>query len=127
MLLSSDWYDEWKEEDFEDFEPVSSGGEPGIGGLDPTSSLKVIASLKDGVGEVMALRRVAILAVWKVDVEIDVFQLEASCALPLIAYYGMDRRSQEARDKYKRQWNVGKEWKKREFNNLTRVLMGVWI
>jgi hypothetical protein len=63
MLLSSDWYEEWKEEDLEDLEPVRSGGEPGIGVLEAASSLKVIASSKDDVGEVRALRRVAILAV----------------------------------------------------------------
>ena len=47
----------------EDLEPVRSGGEPGIGELEAASSLKVIASSNDGVGEVRALRRVAILAV----------------------------------------------------------------
>jgi hypothetical protein len=48
----------------EDLEPVRSGGEPGIGVLEPASSLKVIASSKDDIGEVTALRRVAILTVW---------------------------------------------------------------
>lgn len=63
--------------------------------LEPASSLKVIASSKDDVGEVSVLRRVAILAVWD---GIGVSKLRD--AMPLIAYYGMDRRSQEARDKY---------------------------
>jgi hypothetical protein len=44
MVLSSDWYEEWKEEDLEDLEPVRSGGDPGIGEW-AAWSWKVIASL----------------------------------------------------------------------------------
>jgi hypothetical protein len=63
-VLSSDWYEEWKEEDFEDFDEVRSGGEPGIGEWMP-ASWKVIASSSEDndAGDVSVRCRVAILTV----------------------------------------------------------------
>jgi hypothetical protein len=63
-VLSSDWYDEWKEDDLDDFEDVRSGGEPGIGECIP-ASWKLIASSNGGedAGDVRVRCRVAILAV----------------------------------------------------------------
>lgn len=78
--LSSDWQEDRKDEDFEDFELVKSGGEPGIGVVvEPASSLNVIASSQEeDEGEKRALSKVAILAVVRVwierrrlDVELD--------------------------------------------------------
>ena len=66
MEASSEWTEERKEEDLEDLEEVSAGGEPGIGvlGMDCTSRGKVIASsqLEMG-GEKTALCKVAMFAV----------------------------------------------------------------
>jgi hypothetical protein len=64
-VLSSDWYDEWKEDDLDDFEEVRSGGEPGIGECTPASWKFIIASSKtdDDAGDVSVRCRVAILAV----------------------------------------------------------------
>jgi hypothetical protein len=65
-VLSSDWYEEWKDEDFEDFEEVRSGGEPGMGEWMP-ASWKVIFAFSndddDDAGDVRVRCRVAILAV----------------------------------------------------------------
>ncbi len=64
-VLSSDWYDEWKEDDLDDFEEVRSGGEPGIGECTPASWKFIIASSKpdDDAGDVSVRCGVAILAV----------------------------------------------------------------
>ncbi len=64
-VLSSDWYDEWKEDDLDDFEEVRSGGEPGIGEWTPASWKFIIASSKVDVdaGDVSVRCKVAILAV----------------------------------------------------------------
>jgi len=61
-VLSSDWYDEWKDEDFEDFDEVRSGGEPGMG---EWRSWKVISSSSEDndAGSVSVRWSVAILAV----------------------------------------------------------------
>ena len=61
-MLSSDWYDEWKDEDFEDFDEVRSGGEPGMG---EWRSWKVISSSSEDndAGSVSVRWSVAILAV----------------------------------------------------------------
>ncbi len=61
MVLSSDWEEERKEEDFEDFEPDKSGGEPGIGELMPGWSAKFMASSYREEGEVRTLCSEAIL------------------------------------------------------------------
>jgi hypothetical protein len=44
MLSSSDWYEEWKEEDFDDLDPVKSGGEPGVGVCASSTMDRFIAS-----------------------------------------------------------------------------------
>jgi hypothetical protein len=63
-VLSSDWYDEWKEDDFDDFEEVRSGGEPGIGEWMPASWKLIASSNDDEDAEDVRVRcRVAMLAV----------------------------------------------------------------
>jgi hypothetical protein len=80
MVLSSDWQEERKEEDFEDLDPVRSGGEPGIGVVvEPASSLKVIASSQEDDAEVRALCKVAILAAART---IEAFDLEGDWRSP---------------------------------------------
>jgi hypothetical protein len=64
MEASSEWQEERKEEDLEDLELVSSGGEPGIEMMVPKSSLYLISSSQGGEdGEQRALCTVAMMTV----------------------------------------------------------------